>query len=198
MHAENTVNVVLVPDADLNVCFAPETRVGVDALAFCEDATNCIERLLAVILSRLMQEPDDSAIELAESKVKTSNILGHPGACDVTDGLEVRVCLFYSVNSVGRDEVEAKSRIDHRANNKGFDLPVLICQDSTRSLPRPFESAVGIGFPEIYTWSQPIVVVLTCLKGFIPEQAFTGLAIAAVVAENERCGKAMHPAGTAR
>jgi hypothetical protein len=138
------VYVGLVPDTNLDVGLAAEPRVRVDVFALREDAANGIEGFLAGFLSREMEEVDNGAVELAEKKVIAADVLRHLGARGGNDRLKTCVCLLHGVDSIGADEVQAKSGIDHGAADEGLDVPGLFFHDSICAVLSPFQGSVGV------------------------------------------------------
>lgn len=101
------------------------------------------------------------------------------------------------MDAIRTDEVEAESRVDYSADYEWLDLPAFPLQNSVCSVLGPFESPIGVRFPEVDPRTEPVVGVLAWLKGLAQEEALAGLPVTPVVAKNKGCGKVMHPAGTA-
>ena len=197
MHAEDAVNVRLVPNADLDVSLAAKSGVGVNVLPLREDPSNCVEGLLSRPLPSKMKKVDDRAVEFAKAEIGAAHILRYLSTGGGDDRLEASIRCFNGMDAVGTDKVQAESGVDHCADHEWLYLPAFLLEDSLCPFVSPFESPIRVCFPEVDPGAEPIVVVLAGLKSLIREQTFARFAVTAVIAKNEGCGKVMHPAGTA-
>ena len=80
---------------------------------------------------------------------------------------------------------EINNRTDHR-RRCNIGTPGCVLEFS-----REFESAEGVGFPEIDSMTQPVVIVLAFLKRFAGEKPLSHVLIAPVVSEHESRRQAM-------
>jgi len=96
-----------------------------------------------------MEKIDDGAVELAKKKVVSTDILRHLGARGSNHRLKICVRLFYRVDPIGADEIEAESGIDDGSHDERFGFPAFVFQDSIRALLGPLPGSVGICFPEV-------------------------------------------------
>jgi hypothetical protein len=56
----------------------------------------------------------------------------------------------------------------------------------------PLIGSIWIGFPEINARTEPVIGIFASLKRLVVEKFLAYILIAAVVSQNERCGKTMH------
>lgn len=197
MHAEDAVNVRLVPDADLDVGLAAKSGVGVNVLPLGKDASNGVEGLLSRPLPRKMKKVDNRTVEFAKAEIGAANILRYLSTGGGDDRLEASIRCFDGMDTVGTDKVQAESGVDYCADHEWLYLPAFLLEDSLCPFVSPFESPIRVCFPEVDPGAEPIVVIFARLKSLIREQTFARFAVTAVIAKNEGCGKVMHPAGTA-
>ncbi len=187
MHAEDTVNVGLVPNTYLYMGLAAKPRVGVYVFPLREDAANGIERLFGSSFPCKVEEIDDGAVELAKAKIIAADILRHLGAGSGNDRLKTCVCRFHGMDTIGTDEVQAEPGVDHGADNEWLDFPAFLFQNSVGVLLGPFESSIRIGLPKIDSRSEPVVGVLAWAERLVQEQPFTRLLVTAVIPKNKGC-----------
>lgn len=104
---------------------------------------------------------------------------------------------FGGGNSVRGKKVEAEAEIDGCADNER--LGAWTAMFATIENVRPFQRAHGIGFPEINTRTEPVVIIVAGRKWLARDETFADCLLASVIAENERGGEPMHVgSGTVR
>jgi hypothetical protein len=85
-----------------------------------------------------------------------------------------------------RDVVEAVSQIDDCADDACF---LVMAIDNPG--PGPIRGALGIRFPEISAWTNPVEWPVTLEDfGVAGNDAFANSALAAVIPQDKRCGEA--------
>ena len=80
-------------------------------------------------------------------------------------------------------QVKTKPEVDNRTDNRrGRDIR---SPRSVLKFNREFQASAWIGFPEIDSGTEPVVIVRAFLKGFASEKPFGDGLVAPVVSENE-------------
>jgi hypothetical protein len=69
--------------------------------------------------------------------------------------------------------------------------------DSLGVMDGPLIGSIWIGFPEVNARTEPVIGIFASLKRLVVEKVLAYILIAAVVSQNERCGKTMHPVADA-
>ena len=88
-------------------------------------------------------------------------------------------------NACRRRQIKAKSEIDDRPDNRrGCDIGT---PEGVLQFNREFESTKRVGFPEIDSGTEPVVIVYTFLKRFAGDKPLGDGLVASVVSEHESC-----------
>ncbi|MGY3572902.1 hypothetical protein ACVMB1_000106 [Bradyrhizobium sp. USDA 4504] len=67
--SEHSFDVVVVPDANLHMCFRVKACIFIQWLSLSESSSNCIKGLLAKLVPQCMKMIYDSTIEKSEQKI---------------------------------------------------------------------------------------------------------------------------------
>ncbi len=127
---------------------------------------------------------NDRAIEPAGQFIITANVLGQglgEKSLDAMDVFQALIGDLHRVNGILRHEIEAIAKVDNSADHiRVFNLV------SGVHFASPFNAPMGIGFPEIYSRPNPIMIVFALLeRRFATENGFACLPFAPVITEGK-------------
>lgn len=89
------------------------------------------------------------------------------------------------IHSGGRCQIQAKTHLNDCADNEG---PINAGVFSSRNFLSEFKPSLRIGFPEIDTGPQPIIVIFTRLECQAGQELLSNILIASVIAEHKTGG----------
>lgn len=82
----------------------------------------------------------------------------------------------------GSGEIEAQPKVENGAD---YERVPDAGRFPSSGLSREIQASLGIGFPEIDSRPQPIVIVVARVEWIAPEEPLTDLPVAAMIAKNE-------------
>lgn len=187
MDAEHSLDSSRIPHGDLRMGFLVESRVGKDGVALEKHATDGVDRGLPSGIPNLVKNLDHRAVELPQKEIlavsRQWNLRPRRRAG------KFRVGGFYLLDPRCSREVKAKPQLDHRSNNGGTTDAGI---SAAPGFPGEFETASGVGFPEVNPGPQPVIVVATLPETAGLEEILCDVVIAAVVTEDERRRQLVH------
>jgi hypothetical protein len=93
------------------------------------------------------------------------------------------VCYSYPFDAGGRGQIEAQPKFKDRAN---YERLLDTGRLPAGSLLREIQTSPRIGLPEVNSRAKPIILVIARLERFASEEPLSHVAIAAMVAKDER------------
>lgn len=181
MHPKHSLYRVRVAHADLDMCLVMKSRPRVNRIAFDEYASQRVYCGQIACAADLVEIGDDGAIELATQRIAAVRGQRLPRClCDLG-----QVCMRISdLANAGRSrDIQAEAQIDDGSNDgRGLDLRPAA---ESLQLPREVDAPLWIGFPEIGSRPQPVVIVTAGVESFALNQLVGDRTIASVKSENE-------------
>jgi hypothetical protein len=197
-NSEDALDAFRVSNAYLDMRFAAEAGGWIERLAFGEDCSDGIEWLLAEPLAGLVQVVDYHAVEFAEEKVFPFGVYGYVIAGFDQVFAQSKICQLECLATVRANQVEAKSQVDDRSDDKWLCVGSAHGLLSSDAFSRPVKGTIWIRFPEIDSLTEPIIGVFAGAECFVVEELLSGLLVTAMVAEDEGCRQVMHPGDSSR
>ena len=169
-------------NADLDVIELAKAGTGIQCASFHKKAAYSVERLIAFLLTKLVDRFDHRAIKESDLK-RSAAILQHGGT---RSGAELQICFMGILDESKRlsfRQIEAIAQLDNRTQHCGsFDS----ARPPLRLRFRPAQSACATVFPKINPMAKPIPRILARLKVVLSRHDTFDQAPVATVVSNEQ------------
>lgn len=190
--AEDALDAVSISDGYLDVVLSHKCGAGVEFRWLLKYAFDGVYGWLVGSGTDPMQVVDYSAVERMQELVWT--ILWQGFFCRAVEIGQLVESFPCHLKARAGGEVQAKAEVENCAHNERLDDAVWF---PLGHFARELQAAHRVCFPEVDTFAEPVVVILTVEEGFILKELFTDDAVAAVIGEDERSRELVHDLASA-
>jgi hypothetical protein len=166
-------------------------RQLVNSIPFYKDALYRVEGLKAACFTDFMEVTNNRAVELSKYQILAARVGRHINIRCAAIIQEVSIHCGNRLNADRRRQIKTEAHLDRRTHHKWFFNLVRLALPPSLQLLRKFQAASRVCFPEVDSWSKPIVVVLTGNKRGASDQGLANIAVTPVISKDECTGKSM-------
>lgn len=181
--AEVPFDAVRLANAELDVIFASEPCVRIQALTFEKRAADGVVWLFVPILSIGMKEVHHYAVEFPAELVGGGARVQRKRLIEqLHRALQFGVCAFHLGQAVMIEEIKAVPKVDDRSEHEGFGNLAF-----RFAMIGPRHCTAWIAFPEVDTMTEPVILLLGWFQvGFSSaEDFFADVLVAAMKSKDE-------------